>query len=552
MISLTILLDVKNILIMAVTVLHAALGVVIPLRGPNRKQNFIFALLELSLIAWSVSMIFYRSSSGSEAVFWTQMLYITALFIPYTFIYFLYTFPHDELDKIKKIFHLILILPIIFFFWKIFSNTFILGVIPRFPEPTIVFDKTIEYLYMFYIVGYFSWGYLRLFYLYKISSDITRVQLRALLIGTLIPTLLGTPGNLFLPLFNIFTLNWSGQVVIGLMAVAIAYSIVKYNLLNVKVIATEVFTVLINIFILIRLLGSESIRDFYFNGSLLLGVGIFSILLIRGVMREVRIREERERLAKDLEKANEDLKKLDAAKSEFISIAGHQLRTPLTVIKGYSSMLLEGSFGEFTNKKITEAIRRIFVSSDTLTKLVSDLLDLSRIESGRFKYEFKKVYPDDIMERAIKGLEELSKERGIKIEFKNENHKTFGVLGDTDKLFEAVMNLLDNALKYSKVGPITVTLRAKSNTLLLSVADKGMGIPKEEIPKLFIKFGRTEMSIIERPDGMGLGLYFVKKIIDDHKGKIWVESLGLGHGSTFFIELPVNRDLQYESFLANI
>ena len=100
------------------------------------------------------------------------------------------------------------------------------------------------------------------------------------------------------------------------------------------------------------------------------------------------------------------------------------------------------------------------------------------------------------------------------------------------------MNLLDNALKYSKTSPIAVTLKPRSKRLALAVADKGMGIPPDEMPKLFIKFGRTEIAKKERPEGMGLGLYFIKRIVNDHKGRIWAESAGLEKGSTFFVELP--------------
>src|SRR3989344_107992 len=541
-----LVLDIKNLIIISVTILHAALGIVISLRGPNKKQNITFALLELSLITWSVSMVFYRSSTGLEAIFWVKMLYLWALFIPYTFIYFLFTFPENRLGEFPKIYQFFMIVPVLYFVWEIFFGKFILGVKPALPEPAIIFNLAVEYAYATYIIIYFSFGYLRLFKLYRQSSGIIKTQARFLLLGTLIPTLLGTPGNLFLPLINIFYLNWSGQTVIVLMAVTIAYSIIKYNLLNIKVIATEVLTILINVFIIIRFVGSNTIADFFVNGIFLLGVAIFSILLIRSVQQEVRSRERIEQLAKDLEQANVDLVKLDEAKSEFISLASHQLRAPLTVIKGYTSMLLEGTFGEI-NKKAVAAIDRVFISANNLTKLVSDLLDLSRIESGKMKYEFKVIHLDDVVGKVLKELEAVSKEKRIAIEFKNENNKTFSVFGDADKLYEVVMNLLDNALKYSKIGPVIVTLTPRSKRLVLSVADRGMGIPQEEIPKLFQKFGRTDIAKIERPEGMGVGLYFVKRNVDDHKGRIWAESDGLGKGSTFFVELSIRYDFQDEN-----
>ena len=117
------------------------------------------------------------------------------------------------------------------------------------------------------------------------------------------------------------------------------------------------------------------------------------------------------------------------------------------------------------------------------------------------------------------------------------------MIGDFDKLHEVIINLVDNAIKYSAIGPISISLkktaRDGAGQILLAVEDHGMGIKPEDIPNLFIKFGRSDEAKKVRPDGMGLGLYFVKKIIEDHKGRVWVESPGIGQGSTFFIELPV-------------
>ena len=140
-------------------------------------------------------------------------------------------------------------------------------------------------------------------------------------------------------------------------------------------------------------------------------------------------------------------------------------------------------------------------------------------------------------EKVLKELEEVSKEKRIAIEFKNENNKTFSVFGDADKLYEVVMNLLDNALKYSKTSPIAVTLKPRSKRLALAVADKGMGIPPDEMPKLFIKFGRTEIAKKERPEGMGLGLSLCRTVIEQHGGALTHEP-AQPRGTVFRFTLP--------------
>ncbi|KKW22173.1 MAG: PAS/PAC sensor signal transduction histidine kinase [Parcubacteria group bacterium GW2011_GWA1_51_12] len=234
--------------------------------------------------------------------------------------------------------------------------------------------------------------------------------------------------------------------------------------------------------------------------------------------------------ATELSFANEELKKLDAAKSEFISIAGHQLRTPLTVIKGYTSMVLEGSFGKIP-ESIKEALNRVLISSGALAKLVSDLLDLSRIESGKIRYEFKEIDMEAIVRGVMQELEETARAKGIMLELRNENIKDAKLVGDFDKLHEVIINLMDNAIKYSSKGSVTISLKKRlagdASHIVVSVSDQGMGIKPEDIPKMFVKFGRTEEA---------------KKVIEDHKGRVSVESPGPGQGSTFFIELPTSRN----------
>jgi len=159
MIFPALLLDFKNLAIIFVAILHAALGIVIPLRGPVRRQNITYGLLEVSLVLWSVSMIFYRSSTGEEIFFWVKILYASALFIPYTFIYFLYTFPEEKIGRMSKWFHFLLSLPVLFLLWVIFRGYLAPGIARTVPEPTIIFTRRLEYIYAAYIVGYFSFSY---------------------------------------------------------------------------------------------------------------------------------------------------------------------------------------------------------------------------------------------------------------------------------------------------------------------------------------------------------------------------------------------------------
>ena len=237
-----------------------------------------------------------------------------------------------------------------------------------------------------------------------------------------------------------------------------------------------------------------------------------------------------------LQEANEKLKSLDKLKTEFLSLASHQLRSPLTAIKGYTSMLLEGSFGEVGEKQ-KEAIDRVFQSSNHLTKVVEDLLNVSKIEAGGMQYI---MAPFDI-EKAAKDLStDLSitaQKKGLTLNFVTDNKPPYNVNGDMEKIRQVILNVIDNAIKYTQKGGITVNLTKDITTAMIRVAitDTGMGISPEEKEKLFQKFSRGEGGKTNT-GGSGLGLYLAKQIAEAHGGHIQIDSPGVGLGSTFSID----------------
>ncbi len=497
--------------------------------------NRIFGVFCLAIFIWGISFYFLSSAPSPDvAKAWWKISHIGVIAIPILLVHIVYVLTNKKNTPLLTTFYL----AGLFFLWAdLRTNLLINNISFLFNE--LYYDSPPGAIYLYFFIFFQAlilYAHYLLWRAYIKTKDIVlRERIRYFFMATLVGFLGG--GLSFFPVFG-YDIYPGTIITVALYPIILGYAILKYKLFNIRLVTAQIIALTIFIFAFIKLFFSQTNQDYILNSGILvitLGLGVY---LVISVKKEVESRDRIERLAKDLEIANAELKRLDAAKSEFISLAGHQLRAPLTVIKGYTSMLMEGTFGEIS-KKVSEALNRVFISANNLTKLVSELLDLSRIESGRIKYEFKKIYLEDVVEKVLKELEEVSKARRIAIEFKNENKKTFGVFGDADKLYEVVMNLLDNALKYSTASPIVVTLKPRSKRLALSVTDKGIGIPKGEMSKLFVKFGRTEIAQKEQPGGMGLGLYFVKKIVEDHKGRIWAESGGLEKGSTFFVELPV-------------
>lgn len=239
---------------------------------------------------------------------------------------------------------------------------------------------------------------------------------------------------------------------------------------------------------------------------------------------------------KELKVSNEKLRALDEAKDEFVSMASHQLRTPLTSIKGYISMVLEGDAGKITDVQ-KQMLGQAFFSSQRMVYLISDLLNVSRLKTGKFIIEPKPVYLPDVVESEISQLQEGATAKNLTLSYvKPKEFPT--ILLDEMKTRQVIMNFTDNALYYTPTGgKITIELRDKGKSIEFTVKDTGIGVPKNEQHKLFAKFYRAENARKARPDGTGLGLFMAQKVIIAQGGSIIFNSKE-GKGSTFGFSFP--------------
>ncbi len=243
-------------------------------------------------------------------------------------------------------------------------------------------------------------------------------------------------------------------------------------------------------------------------------------------------------LYKELQDANEELKSLDKLKTEFLGLASHQLRAPLTSIKGYSSLLLEGSYGAIASEDQKTAIDRIFQSSQNLARVIEDLLDVSKIEQGGMKYEMSPQDMEKMATGLVNELQLTAKNKGLELMFEEKEMGSFIAKADPVKIRQVLLNLVDNSIKYTQKGFVKVSLyKSEPGKFRIAVTDSGMGISKENIGKLFEKFSRGDGGKVNA-GGSGLGLYLAKEIVLAHGGTVWAESPGVGQGSSFIVELP--------------
>jgi signal transduction histidine kinase len=320
----------------------------------------------------------------------------------------------------------------------------------------------------------------------------------------------------------------------------ISYLIVRYHTFNIKVLGAQALVMALVILIAATFLVNDPFySEIIIAATLILVIGL-GYLLTKNVTKEVKQREEIEGLAQNLAEANEKLKELDQLKSEFLSLATHQIRAPLTAIKGYSSMLLEGDFG-ILPQKAKDSIETMMKSCQNLIDIVNDFLNISRIEQGRMVYEKSIFDLAELLKEIINELKPNIQNAGLSLELEIPNNFSAKVNADRSKIKQVIGNIIDNAIKYTVHGKINISIFKDVGKVKIAVKDSGVGIDPNEINKLFNKFSRTKNANKTNISGTGLGLYIAKKIIEANHGDIKVFSEGLEKGTTFTIELPIYK-----------
>jgi signal transduction histidine kinase len=241
--------------------------------------------------------------------------------------------------------------------------------------------------------------------------------------------------------------------------------------------------------------------------------------------------EENQHVLRQLQESNRKLKELDETKDDFISMASHQLRTPLTSVKGYLSMVLEGDAGKLTHMQ-REMLGQAFFSSQRMVYLIADLLNVSRLKTGKFIIEPVPIDLSKMVHEELSQLDETAASHSLTLDY--DKPKMFPELMlDETKTRQVIMNFIDNAIYYTPAGGhIAVHLIDTATSVELRVVDDGIGVPKEEQPHLFTKFYRAGNARKARPDGTGLGLFMAKKVIVAQGGSLIFDSKE-GKGSTF-------------------
>jgi signal transduction histidine kinase len=509
-------------------------GLIAFLNNSKKGSNIAWLFLTLTTAIWSFGyLVLINSTVLENALIANLILHAGATLIPITYLGFVLHLINIYENK-KVVFNKLLYIGLGFFVLIPFSF------FNAAPVPKLVFRYApdagpfywVFTLYFFGVVIYALALLLKTLFDSRRSKEEKR-RFKFVLYSSIVGFVGG--GSVFLLTFNVMIMPYP-LILFTAYPMIITYAIVRHRLFDTKVVTAEVMTLALWLLLLMRALLSDSAQDQILNGLVFLGSLVIGVFLIKSVGQEVRAHEEAERLTERLRGANARLRELDRQKSEFVSIASHQLRTPLTAIKGYSSMLLDGSFGKLYKGSV-EPVEKIYRSSQRLVGVVEDFLNVTRIEQGRMQYDFAPVDMHYICENVIEELSLGAKDKGLDLISKCGEAGAI-VSADPGKIRQVALNLVDNAVKYTEKGEVQVCLEdSDPEHVIFKVTDTGIGIPKGFKKHMFEKFSRADNSSMYHANGSGIGLYIVKEIVKAHHGTITVDSKE-GKGTIFTVVLP--------------
>lgn len=508
------------------------IGIFVFLKNKKDQINLRFFLFCLSAAVWSAGYFCWQiAADENSALLWSRLLMVGAIFIPLTHFHFVLAF----LGKKRKIALRVGYGLTLFFLVISFSRYFVTGVSPKmffpfWPNPGILYGP---FLLMFFSYTAYAWHLL--VKENRKSTGIKRQQIRYILISSVISFLAGST-NYFL-WYNVAIPPFGNAIAVSFV-IFISYAILKHHLFDIKVITTELLVSLLGLVLFADLLFSETTSVFVIKSVTFLGFIYLGWSLIRSVLQEIKRREEVEKKDKELQGAYDELKKLDIAKSEFIAMASHQLRTPLALIKGLVSMILEGSYGMPVDE-MEKPLKNIFDSNERLIRIVNDLLSISKVELGKLEVNKESIQLEELIEKVFSELKPRAEKKGIYLKWQKPENKLPLIEADPLKINQAIYTVIENAIRYTTEGGAEITVEAANQKIRIKVKDTGEGMDKNESQRIFESFTRGGAGVRLWTQGAGLGLYLAKRYIELHAGKIWAESRGRGSGSTFYVELPI-------------
>lgn len=546
-----------NILAVGITIAAIGLlGFIVFMGNPRSATTRAFLFLAAMTVAYSIANYVSYQLTASDAILWILRLTIfLAVWHAFSFFHFSYVFPKESLGYPK------------IYVWLLVPFVAIVSILTLTPlmfaglevQATVGAASQAILGPAIPLFGLTAFGLVAgaLFLLIKRtikSQGLERKQFFFIVGGAIITFLLLITFNLVLPIIfqNVSYIPLAALVFFPFIAFT-TYAIMKHHLLDIKVISTEILAFVLVVVTFSDVIFSDTLAQTLFRVGEFILVSIICTFLIKSVLREIQQREELERLNKQIEEKNTQLEELSRFKSQLLSLASHQIKSPLAAIKGFASLIGDGSYGPIGDP-IKETIGKIQHSADDLIGLINTLLDVRKVEEGKMEYKFERTDLTKIVAGFMELLKPLADAKKLEFTFVSPKAvdgtpKPIWINADPEKFKQVVQNLVDNSIKYTPSGFVRVELKEEGATVgaagvagqigiaTVSVTDSGLGVAPDLVPHLFEEFVRDER-VKKEIRGTGLGLYIARKIAEAHSGKIWAESEGEGKGSKFSVSVP--------------
>ncbi|MDP2705465.1 MAG: ATP-binding protein [bacterium] len=509
-----------------VVAVNVILAFVIFSRGLKNLKNLLFALIALTTAIWSVAIIGFFSPEYRSFFEWIRLTHISALLIAFVFFHFSLVFP-QKVYRSSLIAYLFSIPCLVALYFLFFTNLIVSN-----SGTGVAYG--IEGGYIFYgllLTFYFFSGYFFLDVQYKrAKTEEQKGQVKYVFIGSLLTSALAIVPDLIFPFFKIFDYTWLGPIFTLFLVVSIFIAMVRFQLFNIRIILTELFTGVIIIVMMIDLFLSSSTFDLLVKSGILVLITFFGFLLIKSVYREVEQREHIEKLAGELEEANR-------RQESLLHFIGHEIKGYFTKSHWALSSMIDGDYGEIApdlKMLTTQALDDTRQGID----MVDGILKAGNFKKGTVSFNMKPFDFKGELNNVIGMLKPNIETKKLALQLNIDENQDYTLNGDGEQISKHVLrNLIDNAIKYTPSGTITISLSKKDSKILFSVKDSGVGIKEEDRKLLFTEGGRGKDSVKINVHSTGYGLFIAKQIVDAHKGRIWADSTGPNQGSTFSIEI---------------
>jgi signal transduction histidine kinase len=518
-----------DLLFLSAGVFTIYLGLRVAVLGGAQVVYKTFPFFAINLGFWAVSLVLL--SETQDAFFEKTALLFSLLGIA-ALPLFMYTFPRFSWPR--------------WWFWLMYLP--LLPLVAALPTARIVASVTFSDgaaipdtgpLFLVYVAAV-AWYLLvtLCIYLYRYSTLQGSDRLRAQYIGLGLVTfvLLGLIAVVILPYFGNFSYLFTAPMSAFLVLLSLtAVAVMRQELIDIQIVVVEICVFLAAGIVLLNNLFRATGSIELITGGFLLAVFLFTGVRLFSLLMSIFHQRQA------LKAANEKLSELMEMKTEFLQIASHQLRAPLTSLRGLVQMEASGYFNDLPEEKRTQLRQQMLISVDRLHELVNDLLRALRLEGEKLPFTFAPVDMLALAQEVVKTLEHNYIHRHLYLTVKKPARSLPMLQGDKEYLRQVLINLVDNAEKYTQQGGTTITLQQEAHSIVMEVIDTGIGITPEETEGLFEKFNRSQRARSLREEGTGLGLFIAKKIVESHQGKIEVISGGVNKGTTFKVVLPLKQ-----------